>query len=55
MYTGTCVLYDANNQEADGNSGWSCYDRVGFTTLSSMDDDLDELDALNYEEDLFVF
>ena len=27
MYTGTCELYDMNNPKADGNGGWSCYDR----------------------------
>ena len=28
MYTGTCALYDMHNPIADGNGGWTCYDRV---------------------------
>lgn len=27
IYTGTCELFDMNNPKADGNNGWSCYDR----------------------------
>ena len=36
MYTGTCELYDMNNPIADGNGGWSCYDRqvAPETTIS---------------------
>ena len=33
MYTNTCALFDANNPTADGNTGWSCYNRVEQTSL----------------------
>ena len=49
MYTGTCELYDANNPGADGNTGWSCYDKqridvfadaaLGKAQYDDLDDD----------------
>lgn len=56
MYTGTCELYDANNPGADGNGGWSCYDRQEITTMATMDlEEFDMLDELDMENELLLF
>ena len=39
IYIGTCELYDANNQQADDNWGWACYNKAyeqGSTTLVAV-------------------
>lgn len=63
MYTGTCELYDANNPGADGNSGWSCYDKQEIMSMAADDEletfdmleDFDMNDELDIEQDLLLF
>ena len=61
MYMGTCELYDANNPGADGNLGWSCYNRDTQVTdaLAGTFEDfefkVEEDDLEEDEEDFYLF
>lgn len=58
MYTGTCQLYDANNPAADGNRGWSCYDKQEITSMAAITDELEQsemLDEMDFEKELLLF
>jgi hypothetical protein len=54
MYTGTCELYDANNPTADGNTGWSCYDKQEVTYLFDEQEELEDFD-IEKDMDLYLF
>jgi len=53
MYTGTCELYDANNPGADGNTGWSCYDKQRINVFANPETDNDQDGDL--DDDFFLF
>jgi len=65
MYTGTCALFDANNAQGDGNTGWACYNKAekhdfGFMkqkaieSMAIYEEDV-VADEAEVKEDLFIF